>query len=81
MIEVCVYPYFIVLSFLTRRDLQGLIWHYFPTLINYFFYSHLVGGCVGSVTGGMKIIRFLILFKMSSQELLRTLHPPDGYQC
>ena len=39
------------------------------------FILTFVGGCVGSVTGGMKIIRFLILFKMSSQELLRTLHP------
>ncbi len=34
-----------------------------------------IGGCIGSMTGGMKIKRFLILFKMAFSEMKRTLHP------
>ncbi|MBQ7515376.1 MAG: TrkH family potassium uptake protein [Schwartzia sp.] len=34
-----------------------------------------VGGCIGSMTGGMKIKRFLILFRMAFSEMKRTLHP------
>lgn len=39
------------------------------------FLLTFVGGCVGAATGGLKVIRFLILFKMTGQELVRTLHP------
>ena len=34
-----------------------------------------VGGCAGSTAGGIKVARFLILFKLSWAELKRTLHP------
>lgn len=34
-----------------------------------------VGGCIGSSTGGLKVKRFLILFKMALAETERTLHP------
>ncbi|MDY6296607.1 MAG: potassium transporter TrkG [Schwartzia succinivorans] len=34
-----------------------------------------VGGCIGSSTGGLKVKRFLILFKMALSEAERTLHP------
>ncbi|WP_462331808.1 TrkH family potassium uptake protein [Schwartzia sp. (in: firmicutes)] len=34
-----------------------------------------VGGCIGSSTGGLKVKRFLILFKMAMAEAERTLHP------
>ena len=35
----------------------------------------LMGGCMGSVTGGMKMIRLLVLFKLAAAEIRRTLHP------
>ena len=35
----------------------------------------LIGGCMGSVTGGLKIIRILILFKITKLEILRSIHP------
>ena len=33
------------------------------------------GGCIGSSTGGLKIMRLLVLFKLAVVELRRTLHP------
>lgn len=34
-----------------------------------------VGGCIGSTTGGMKLIRVLVLFKHGLREILRLIHP------
>lgn len=35
----------------------------------------LVGGCMGSAAGGLKVIRVVVLAKMALAELQRTLHP------
>ena len=34
-----------------------------------------IGGCIGSLTGGLKIKRIVILFRMTLSEMKRTLHP------
>ena len=34
-----------------------------------------VGGCAGSSAGGIKVIRFLLLFKQGKRETLRLIHP------
>lgn len=34
-----------------------------------------VGGCIGSAAGGMRVMRFIVLFKIAKQEMRRTLHP------
>ncbi len=34
-----------------------------------------VGGCAGSTGGGMKVIRFLLLFKQGKREIMRVIHP------
>jgi len=34
-----------------------------------------IGGCAGSTGGGMKVIRFLLLFKQGKREILRVIHP------
>lgn len=34
-----------------------------------------IGGCAGSVGGGMKVIRVLLLFKQGYREILRLIHP------
>jgi trk system potassium uptake protein len=39
------------------------------------FLLMFTGGCIGSTAGGMKMIRHLLLFKNSSQELKRLIHP------
>ena len=35
----------------------------------------LTGGCIGSVTGGFKIIRLIVLFKITAAEVKKTIHP------
>ena len=35
----------------------------------------LIGGCMGSVTGGLKIIRVIILFKLAAIETTKVIHP------
>jgi trk system potassium uptake protein TrkH len=34
-----------------------------------------VGGCAGSTGGGMKVIRFLLLFKQGFREVKKLIHP------
>lgn len=34
-----------------------------------------VGGCIGSATGGLRIMRFIVLFKIAAQEMRHLLHP------
>jgi len=49
------------------------VWPYFsPTLL---FFVSFVGGCAGSTAGGMKVIRFIIMFKQSNRDLLTLVHP------
>lgn len=70
------YGFFHMLSFLSTTGLQATELSYWPDF-DIFFLLLLVfiGGCMGSVTGGMKIIRILILFKIAAMETKRTLHP------
>jgi trk system potassium uptake protein TrkH len=39
------------------------------------FMLMLIGGCSGSAAGGVKIVRYVILFKQTKNELLRNLYP------
>lgn len=39
------------------------------------FFLALFGGCMGSVTGGLKIMRVIILLKLAAAELEKTMHP------
>jgi trk system potassium uptake protein TrkH len=34
-----------------------------------------IGGCAGSTGGGMKVVRFMLLFKQGYREILRLIHP------
>ncbi len=46
-----------------------------PMISMLFFLLMFLGGCAGSTSGGMKIIRHLILFKHARNEFRRQLHP------
>jgi trk system potassium uptake protein TrkH len=35
----------------------------------------MIGGCSGSTAGGIKVVRYVILFKQTKNELLRNLYP------
>jgi trk system potassium uptake protein TrkH len=49
------------------------IWPLFlPVLL---MFSGFMGGCAGSTAGGMKVIRFIMMFKQGLQELRRLVHP------
>ncbi len=48
-------------------------WGGFPQVI--FFLLAFVGGCTGSTTGGVKVFRWQVLFKMAGVHLKRLLHP------
>lgn len=39
------------------------------------FLMAVFGGCMGSVTGGLKMMRVLVLFKSAAAEVKRTMHP------
>nr|QNO49621.1 hypothetical protein AIHMFPNM_00022 [Methanosarcinales archaeon ANME-2c ERB4] len=39
------------------------------------FLLMFIGGCAGSTTGGMKVVRVLLLIKYGYRELVRSLHP------
>ena len=38
-------------------------------------FTSFIGGCAGSTGGGMKVIRFLLLFKQGLREIMRLVHP------
>ena len=38
-------------------------------------FSSFVGGCAGSTAGGMKVIRWLLLYKQGVREVVRLVHP------
>jgi trk system potassium uptake protein TrkH len=47
-----------------------------PTFLPYLLmFTCLIGGCGGSTTGGMKVLRFLVLKRQSARELKRLIHP------
>lgn len=39
------------------------------------FMMAVLGGCMGSVTGGLKMVRVLVLLKTAAAELKKTIHP------
>ena len=46
-----------------------------PLMMVLFFMLMFNGACAGSTSGGMKMIRFLVLYKNSYYELKRQIHP------
>jgi trk system potassium uptake protein TrkH len=50
-----------------------ILWPVFlPVLV---FGSGFIGGCVGGTTGGIKIMRIILLYKQGAREILRLIHP------
>jgi trk system potassium uptake protein TrkH len=38
-------------------------------------FSSFVGGCAGSTAGGIKVIRWLLIYKQGAREVARLVHP------
>ncbi len=45
---------------------------FLPVLL---LFTSFIGGCAGSTGGGMKVIRFLLLFKQGAREVRKLVHP------
>ncbi len=70
------YALFHVISFLSTTGITLPIdndIHDFDKFI--VFIMAVFGGCMGSVTGGLKMMRVLVLFKSAAAEVTRTMHP------
>ncbi|MGD8558028.1 MAG: TrkH family potassium uptake protein [Gammaproteobacteria bacterium] len=45
---------------------------FLPVLL---LFTSFIGGCAGSTAGGLKVIRFLLLFRQGLREIKRLIHP------
>ncbi len=52
---------------------QHFLWPSFLPLL--LLFASFIGGCAGSTGGGMKVIRFLMLFRQGMREIARLIHP------
>lgn len=50
---------------------------YAPMLL---IFLALIGGCASSTAGGIKIVRFMLLFKQGQREIMRLIHPQAQIQ-
>lgn len=70
------YGYFHTMSFISTNGFVAAPFWLWSSFDRYMlFLLVFVGGCIGSATGGLKIMRLLVLFRLSWAELRRTLHP------
>lgn len=68
--------FFQTISFASTTGFASAQFVLWPDFAKYMlFLLVFVGGCIGSSTGGFKVIRFLVLFKEALAETRRTLHP------
>ncbi|MDR1274141.1 MAG: TrkH family potassium uptake protein [Odoribacteraceae bacterium] len=67
---------FQVVSILTSTGFSTGDYLSWPPLLGaIIFFLFFIGGCAGSTSGGMKCIRFYLLFKNSLAEMKRIIHP------
>lgn len=67
---------FNVISLATTTGFVSAPFSLWPTFIPVFIMLlALIGGCAASTSGGIKVIRALLIFKQSKREMTRLLHP------
>lgn len=70
------YGYFQAMSFISTNGFVSAPFWLWPSFDIYvLFLLVFLGGCIGSATGGLKVMRLLVLLRLSWAELRRTLHP------
>ena len=70
------YGFFAVISFISTTGLSSTQFTGWPEFDRYaLFLLVFVGGCIGSATGGLRVMRIIVLFRMAIKEMQRTLHP------
>jgi len=67
---------FQVVSIMTTTGFGTADYELWPVFCQYLLvFSMFIGGCAGSTGGGMKVARFLLLFKHAQVQLYRLIHP------
>ncbi|MDI6958497.1 TrkH family potassium uptake protein [Pantoea sp. Pa-EAmG] len=71
-----VHAYFLASSMITDNGLATADYADWPShTIVFLLLASFLGGCVGSTCGGIKALRFLVLFRQSRQEIHQLAHP------
>lgn len=74
--EAFVKSVFNVISLATTTGFISAPFHDWPSFLSVFILMlAIIGGCAASTTGGIKVLRALLLFKQSRREVHRLLHP------
>ncbi|MTD37796.1 potassium transporter TrkG [Erwinia sp. CPCC 100877] len=74
--ESFVHAFFLTSSMITDNGLATGDYADWPVhIIVLLLLSSFFGGCIGSTCGGIKALRFLVLFKQSRQEIHQLAHP------
>ena len=74
--QTILYSIFHVVSIGTTTGFTTQQYHLWPGFLPVMLlFLSFVGGCAGSTGGGMKVIRFLLLFKQGKREIMRVIHP------
>ncbi len=78
--SLCIKTLFQVTSFFSTTGYFSDNFSVWPTFVPMLLlFLCLIGGCAGSTSGGIKIIRFLILKKQGAREIKRLIHPNGHY--
>jgi len=76
LFEAFRYSAFQVVSVITSTGFGTSDFSTWPLLLPaLLIFSSFIGGCAGSTAGGMKIIRFVLLFKVGGREIVKLIHP------
>lgn len=71
-----VHAFFLVSSMITDNGLATADYASWPShIVILLLFASFFGGCVGSTCGGIKALRFLILFRQSRHEVHQLVHP------
>jgi len=74
--QTILYSIFHVVSIGTTTGFTTQQYHLWPGFLPVMLlFLSFIGGCAGSTGGGMKVIRFLLLFKQGKREIMRVIHP------
>ncbi|SFV61714.1 Potassium uptake protein TrkH [hydrothermal vent metagenome] len=70
------HSFFTIASVLTTTGFATLNYEQWgPIAVSIIFIAMLVGGNAGSTAGGVKVIRYIVLFKNLALQMQKTLHP------
>jgi trk system potassium uptake protein TrkH len=74
--QAIIHSIFTVVSLITTSGFTATNFDSWPTFVPVLIMlATLIGGCGGSTSGGMKVIRLLMLSKQGVREIKRLLHP------